>query len=118
MQKFFSSDVIRILHQYSWPGNVRELEHVLERACVLASDDILLVEDFAFFEEKRRSGRTVETTLVHSDSDNFFQNKGIAEKQLIEEAIEKCGGNRTEAAKLLGISRSLLYSKIQKYNIQ
>ncbi|MBQ4649087.1 MAG: sigma 54-interacting transcriptional regulator [Firmicutes bacterium] len=111
-----NSEALEYLAGYSWPGNVRELEHVLERACVLAEGGVLLREDFDFFEEKRRAGQVAET-VISSSSDNFFQNKGIAEKQLIEDAIAKCGGNRTEAAKLLGISRSLLYSKIQKYGI-
>lgn len=111
-----SSESITYLQDYSWPGNVRELEHVIERACVLKGTGLLSGNDFLFMEKKKafHSKEMREKAFCGS----FFAEKELTEKQLIEKALESTQGNRTKAANELGISRSLLYAKMEKYKIK
>lgn len=110
-----SYDALHALRKYNWPGNVRELEHVLERACVLCKKNTLMEEDFQFLIKKRLSSQS--SISIPTRQTTFSSGKEYTERQLIENALEECHGNKSAAAKLLGISRSLLYSKIKKYNI-
>lgn len=109
-----SASALEYLSEYSWPGNIRELEHVIERACLLVNNRLLEQEDFIFIEKKKSRSMF---SLSSQSTTNFFRNKGIAEKELIMEALSICKNNKTEAARQLGISRSLLYEKIRKYQI-
>lgn len=110
-----TNGAVEYLSEYNWPGNVRELEHVIERACVLENEGMLDKDKFLFLEKKKGHMKTVPQSFA---DDNFFLNKSLAEKELIIEALKKSSGNKTQAANLMGISRSLLYSKIKKYNIE
>ncbi|MBQ8590704.1 MAG: hypothetical protein IJ486_09685 [Firmicutes bacterium] len=112
-----TDDAVEYLSEYSWPGNVRELEHVLERACVLKNEAMLDRDMFLFLEKKKKHKHTKNISQSFLN-DNFFLKKGLAEKELIIEALKKSSGNKTQAAALMGISRSLLCSKIKKYNIE
>lgn len=109
-----SDDAVNYLSEYDWPGNVRELEHVIERACVLKNEGSLELEDFFFIESKKRNAK--KRSDLYSGN-NFFNNKNSLEKDLILDALKSSNYNKTHAAELLGISRSLLYAKIKKYNI-
>ena len=103
-----SSDVLNLLQQYDWPGNVRELRNVLERAMILACGEILTVNDFSLdVEDKPLEG-------------NFVNQSGLenTEKKMIFDALEKTNGNKTEAAKLLKITRRRLYSRMKIHNIK
>ncbi len=110
-----SYDALRSLREYNWPGNVRELEHVLERACVLATKNTLMETDFQFLLEKKLASQF--SFVPESVSTTFTMGKESTEKQLIIHALEKCNGNKSAAAKQLGISRSLLYDKLKKYQL-
>jgi DNA-binding NtrC family response regulator len=97
---------LRKLQTYTWPGNVRELKNVLERAALLAPDNELAPDDFAF--QRRRTTEisvVAPTDLVES------------EKVLIRRALDSAGGRVARAAEALGISRSSLYQKIRRYGI-
>lgn len=109
-----SDDAVSYLSEYDWPGNVRELEHVIERACVLKNEGSLELADFLFIETKKRNAKKRSEFYSH---DSFFNNKNMLEKDLILNALKNSNNNKTHAAELLGISRSLLYAKIKKYNI-
>jgi transcriptional regulator of acetoin/glycerol metabolism len=87
------------LIRYSWPGNVRELKHVVE-AMVLATPDGRMV------------GREVVRSLLEERASRDRSTSNPA-RQRIEEAVQACGGNRTQAAKMLGISRKTLYRRLQ-----
>jgi DNA-binding NtrC family response regulator len=97
---------------YRWPGNVRELIHVVERAAALAAGEIIDVPNLP---ESFGSARS------HSlpDEENLPLREAMArvEKRLIERALAKTGGNRSEAARLLGIGRTQLYAKMEEHGI-
>lgn len=107
-----SLEAISALCRHDWPGNIRELENVMERAALMTETgtiDILhLPEGF------RAAGE-------EGDPFNLKERVGsvsrLAEKQMIIEALEKTGDNRTRAAGLLGISRRALQKKIKEYGL-
>jgi len=107
-------EAMAMLQQYSWPGNIRQLENVIERACNLLGNDGYITESVlpAYIVSPTR--QKVELPIDHY---NLLQNKGEFEKANILQAIANCQGNRTQAAKLLGITRTALYQKIKKYGI-
>ncbi|WP_163102942.1 sigma-54-dependent Fis family transcriptional regulator [Peribacillus alkalitolerans] len=95
------------LLQYEWPGNVRELKNVLERAMTFAEHGKIQKEDlpdYMIYEEK----------IMRQPMGNLFED---AEIQAIQKALDQAKGNKAEAARLLGISRSGLYEKIKKYSL-
>jgi len=99
------------LKNYTWPGNVRELSNVLGRALSSMEGDRMHRHDFPFFlqrEEENRSG-------YHKTSIKDVQAR--AEAKAIREALLETGYNKAQAAKLLGIHRTLLYKKMKKYEI-
>jgi two-component system response regulator AtoC len=112
--KGITSAAMSILLKHSWPGNVRELENVIERAVVLAEGKNLVPENFP-------SNLGVES--LTDKMDDFLEEyslkaaQKVLEKRLITKALEKTGGNRTRAARLLEISHPSLLSKIKVYNI-
>lgn len=104
-----TSDGLKKLMNHPFPGNVRQLENIIERAVTLSTEDVLSAEDFTDKNLTQLSeGPQLETLLKKNISlDEALQK---TEKNLIEEALERTNGVRTEAAKLLGISfRSLRY---------
>jgi len=106
------ADGIRqLLRKYDWPGNVRELRNVLERATILAGGEPLTREDFSL--------EIDDAPLVDTGSAGKTAIEGLemAEKQMIVDALEKVGGNKTEAAKILKISRRRLYSRMKVHGI-
>ncbi|MEO0052590.1 MAG: sigma-54 dependent transcriptional regulator [candidate division WOR-3 bacterium] len=102
-----SKDVIDLLSKWDWPGNVRELENVLERALILAAGGEIKPQHIQFPE--RITAENPETDRPRSLPE--------LEKRLVEEALRQAGGNKSKAAKILGITRRMLYTKIAKYNI-
>src|SRR5467141_250792 len=99
------------LHDHAWPGNVREMENALERALILAGDDEIGAEHFG------RLGRASERSEVRGQRAADVLREGFNlddfERELIDAAIERAGGNKAAAARLLGITRRRLYSTIQ-----
>jgi len=97
---------LEALCRYEWPGNVRELRNVLERAAILCDGEIIEPEHLML-----RPLRTEATPGGAAPGDDL--NLERAEKHLITEAMRRANGNKTEAAKLLGISRRALYSRAE-----
>lgn len=104
---------VAALGGYDWPGNIRELRNVLERALTMGEDGGLLDAD-AIFKVLPRSGNRPASSLVPQPVRPLAKTLADAEAQAIEEALVASRGNRTRAAKLLGISRSVLYEKLAK----
>jgi two-component system response regulator HydG len=95
----FTQAALDRLMAYSWPGNVRELENVVEQAVVLATGEAVDADGLP----EEITGIPVGSTLAET------------EKELILETLRKTGGNKTQAAKLLGIGVRTLYRKLEEY---
>lgn len=106
-----SPEVIEPLINYSWPGNVRELEKVIERGVVLAKGSMIHTDQIP--EELRE----VESASGHQDfmRHTLSESVEILETKMIKDILDKAGGNRKKAAKMLGISLRSLQYKIKKY---
>lgn len=110
-----SEDVKKNLQEYQWPGNVRELQNVIERAMNKSWGERLEWEHFRqYFEDKPFLISKTEGGLK---SFEIKKMKYTLERDTIIEALSSCNNNKTQTAKLLGISRTLLYSKLEKYSI-
>jgi two-component system response regulator AtoC len=98
-----------LLEQYQWPGNIRELRNAIERAMLLVEHEWLQPGDF--------------TTLTRSVTPTEFTlpAEGISldevERQLLEQALERSGGNHTQAGQLLGINRDQVRYRIEKFGL-
>lgn len=94
---------------YNWPGNVRELQHAIERAVIMSSSHVLNPEDFFFspsLQDKDKSGVQLEDFHLEE-----------VEKILIRKVLQKNNGNITQAANELGLTRSSLYRRLEKYGL-
>jgi DNA-binding NtrC family response regulator len=101
-----------ILLKYDYPGNVRELENIIERAVVIAREEVISVEDLPFQEmEDRAEGRNAGEGLLRGSIEEL-------EQKLIVDAMEKAGDHQTRAAELLGISERMLRYKLKKYGLK
>jgi Transcriptional regulator containing PAS, AAA-type ATPase, and DNA-binding domains len=110
---YIEGKAIELFQTYDWPGNIRQLEHVIERACVTTFTGKLDTNAFRFFLD------TIPLEKVGEGYEQSFQEqKQETEKNLILNTLAKTKGNKTEAAKILHISRSLLYKKIDKYDLK
>ncbi len=106
-----SCKATELLQNYAWPGNVRELENILERAINLADmnhESSLTISHFPSLVEKTQLSE--EKTLPQAVES--------LEKQIIIKALKKVNGNKTQAAKILGIHSSALYRKLNKYDLE
>lgn len=97
------------LLNYPWPGNVRELQHTIERGIILCEKNILGREDL----EPRHS---ISPVFPEPETANTL-NLNELEKQTIQKALQRCNGNMSQAAILLGITRTSLYRRLEKYNL-
>jgi len=105
----------KLLLNYPWPGNVRELENTIERAVVLAEGDVITVADLP---ERMRAPADPVAASLSTGELSIKKTGRFMEETLIRRALEKTGGNRTAASKLLEISHRALLYKIKDYGIQ
>ncbi len=105
-----SPEAMELLKNYDYPGNVRELENILERALILSGGAKITPEHLPELEEIPAEDDTPpipgETTLAE------------LERKMLLAALEKAGGNKSKAARLLGITRRMLYTRLKKYGIE
>jgi DNA-binding NtrC family response regulator len=108
-----SEEAMACLLSYRWPGNVRELFHVLQRAAVLCGTEVIDVPNLP---EAVRAGPPAPQ---ESPPDDMTLREAVArlERQMIQRALSRAAGNRSEAARLLGIGRPQLYAKLQEYGL-
>jgi two-component system response regulator AtoC len=109
-----SPAAMKVLFAHRWPGNVRELENVIERAVLLADSGLLTPEHLPPDIGGRPRNERQEDAV---DGLSLKAAQRAIEKKLIAQALEKTGGNRTQAARLLEISHPSLLSKIKTYEI-
>lgn len=102
--KGFDRDVREAFMSYPWPGNIRELKNVVNRACVLAQGDRIVLKD-------------ISLPVDVPPSDDYRLDMERTELEAIVKALETTGNDRKAAALLLGISRSTLYLKLKKYGL-
>jgi len=110
--KKLSSQTTAAILAYDWPGNVRELENVIERAVVLSSEDEITSKDLGIQEIK------TDTIKHKSLKDSIRFTSAQIEKEAIIKTLKETKGNRTKAAKILGISRRSLLNKIKLYKLE
>lgn len=108
-----SEAAMQLLTDCDWPGNVRQLRHVLERACAMSAAEVIDVQDLELPQLAAKSERT------DADSGELDLKRAIeqVERQLITRALMAAEGNRTQAARLLGIRRALLYTRIKELEL-
>lgn len=107
--KNISEAGMKILQKYQWPGNVRELQHTIERAVIMSNGQVLNPEDLFF---NTSSVKTEDTNLSLED-----YHLEEVEKILIRKVLKKYDGNITQAANELGLTRSSLYRRLEKYGL-
>lgn len=128
--KGISHEAYAYLKERKWPGNIRELQNNIERAMIACRGDILTTEDFemlsaggAYAEESKYGGESAGSADMTgiaeggSSAAKLSMAKEETEKREIRKALKQSGGNKSKAARILGISRTLLYRKLNKYDI-
>ena len=107
-----SEGALQRLKEYHWPGNVRELENVIERSLVLSSNPVLQAEDIKLDLAPRSRSQ---------NADNFLP-EGVSleehEQQLIREALKRANGNKSQAARLLGLTRNALRYRLSQMGLE
>jgi transcriptional regulator of acetoin/glycerol metabolism len=98
-------DARQALFQHDWPGNVRELRNVLERGAILCEGAVIDVGHLAL-QPSHKSLRSDTTDL------------GVVERGMIAKVLQECRGNKTRAARRLGLSRTQLHLRIRKYRLE
>ena len=107
-----SRQALRAIYQHTWPGNVRELENALERAVIMAGDEILPSDlPLAMMPEREDSGMGVPGGLTITEAVEEL------ERRMIQKALGAAGGVQAHAAEALGITKSNLAYKMKKYGI-
>jgi DNA-binding NtrC family response regulator len=109
----FTADALETLMQYDWPGNVRELRTAIEHAVVLCRGEKISARDLPASVRNNAAAMSPQRVLARSDL-----TVGEAEKQLILRALKETDGNRTTAAKKLGMSRRTLHRKLRTYHLE
>ncbi len=100
------------MQKHTWPGNIRELQHSLERAVIMSNSQVLQPEDFNLNSQSQSTG--------HADGENVLLDQfklEDVEKILIRKVLKKYNGNITQAASELGLTRSSLYRRLEKYGL-
>jgi two-component system response regulator AtoC len=106
----------RVLQSEAWPGNVRELKNVIERACILTDNKILTERDILHALDSTQAGTRLNLPLPPEpgvDSNMF----STAQRVHIERVLRQAGGNKSAAAKLLGMSRRSLYRWLDRLKL-
>jgi len=105
-----SDDAVARLSAYTWPGNIRELRNVLERATILRPHGVLEAADILITDAAAAGGAPAPAATS-------TLNLAEVEQDLIRRALDAAGGNKSEAARLLGITRRALYGRLERYGI-
>jgi DNA-binding NtrC family response regulator len=106
-----TQEAMQILVNYHWPGNVRELQNIIERACALAKGVVLKVEDIHL---------DVRPARAVNGAGNFLPDGMTLEQwedEMIRESLRRANGNKSQAARLLGLSRNALRYRLSKIGI-
>jgi DNA-binding NtrC family response regulator len=105
--KGLSAEALKNLNQYQWPGNVRELQHAIERALIMSEGNQLEADDFLLSSSGSKVGE------IELDTYNLED----IEKSIINKVLKQHQGNITQAASDLGLTRTSLYRRMEKYDL-
>jgi len=108
-----SPEAFEALLSYAWPGNVRELRNALERATILCEGGMIGLEHLPFGMGRPMPAAALAPAVLAGDGAKLKD----VERELIVKALQEARNNRSEAARLLGITRSQLYTKIQRHRL-
>ncbi|MBI1795613.1 MAG: sigma-54-dependent Fis family transcriptional regulator [Candidatus Eisenbacteria bacterium] len=114
-----SAEAMRALEQYAFPGNVRELEHTLERATILAGSDPIGTEHLSFARPEMLAsfaGASGPAWVPAIPPEGLSLE--VLERELILKALDMARGNKSQAARLLGLTRRTLYSRMEKHGLR
>jgi two-component system NtrC family response regulator len=100
-------EAVRTLERYDWPGNVRELRNALERACILCEGGLITPEHLSLPRNADESNDAPPPGDLH-----------VMEQHAIAQVLQQVGGNKSEAARRLGLSRTQLYVRLRKYRLE
>lgn len=106
--KGFSDDGVRAVQAYDWPGNVREMENRIKRAVIMTEGSSVTAEELELDDASESDSMPL----------NLKQVREKAESQAIQDVMNKCDGNISQAAELLGVSRPTLYDLMNKYGLK
>jgi DNA-binding NtrC family response regulator len=106
-----SPDAMKILVNYHWPGNVRELQNIVERACALAKGSVLEPDDIHLDIRPAKTGNGTPGFLPDGMTLEQW------EDEMVQEALRRANGNKSQAARLLGLSRNALRYRLSKIGI-
>jgi transcriptional regulator with PAS, ATPase and Fis domain len=106
-----SQESMELLCRYSWPGNIRELENIIERAVALSNGPEITMS----YLPEYISNLSIET---YRRNDSGLPTLEDQEKNYIKWVLDKCEGNKTNAAKIMGIDRVSLWRKIKRYGME
>jgi len=109
-----SPSLTKRMQKYNWPGNIRELQHAMERAVIMSQGPVLESEQF-FFGSGGAAGRATDKQSEELSLENYDLEK--VEKILIRKVLQKHNGNISKAASELGLTRSSLYRRLEKYEL-
>lgn len=112
-----STKAMEILTNHWWPGNVRELENVVERALNIVTEGDILPTHLPEYLQNHQNLKKLENEAKKSGL-NMISSIASTEKELVTQALEEAGGNRSKAADILGISRTKLYDRLKKHGIK
>ncbi len=104
--KLFSGQALSKIMHYNWPGNVRELENVIERAITLCDSNLIYPEHINIVEAQPQMAM------------NFKERVQLAEKEILESALKEYSGDKQKIIEELGISKSVFYDKLKRYDIK
>lgn len=109
-----TNKAVKMLKEASWPGNVRQLNNIVERLIVMSRDGIIDSDMVKEVLDYSKGNRSIEESLIKKDKKKI--NKVLTEEELIKKALIETKGNRDETAEILGISKTTLWRRINKYS--
>jgi DNA-binding NtrC family response regulator len=115
--KGITPQVLDLLLAYSWPGNVRELKNVMERATILAKGDFIVPEDLPLELRNNKTVGNIAVSEVRRMGKDCLPPLSDVERNYILQVLQEKGGNKSETARILGISRSTLREKLNRYRV-